>query len=184
MRSVGDRNHLEGGDEASPFVQAIEPFEVFYRREYSGCVRLAYVLSGSRWGAEDLAQDAFVEAHRRWSDIGSYENPGAWVRRVVSNRAVSGYRRRVAETRALIRMAGGWRSALSDLAPDTEGVWAAVRDLPRRQAQVVALTYLDGLSLKEIAEVLNVAVPTVSTHLRRGREALAVTLTISEVVTR
>lgn len=52
-------------DEVSePIVRGVEPFERFYRREYDGVVRLALVLSGSRWGAEDLAQDVFIEAHR------------------------------------------------------------------------------------------------------------------------
>ena len=64
-------------------------------------------LSGSRWGAEDLAQEAFLAAHRDWGRIGSYQQPAAWVRRVVANLAVSAFRRRVAETKALARIALG-----------------------------------------------------------------------------
>jgi DNA-directed RNA polymerase specialized sigma24 family protein len=70
-------------------------------------VGLAYALSGSRWGAEDLAQDAFLAAHRDWERIGSYEHPGAWVRRVVANLSVSMFRRRATEARALARVALG-----------------------------------------------------------------------------
>ncbi|HZD22944.1 MAG TPA: sigma factor [Acidimicrobiia bacterium] len=72
----------------------MESFETFYRREYDKAVRLALVLSGSRWGAEDLAQEAFIEAHRRWEDIGRYEDPEGWVRRVISNQSVSSRTRR------------------------------------------------------------------------------------------
>lgn len=175
--------NFEVDDSATPIIRGVESFDGFYRREYAGCVGLAYVLSGSRSGAEDLVQDAFLEAHRRWSDLGAYENPGAWVRRVVANRAVSKYRRRMAEARAIVKMMGGWQSTVPDLAEPTEEIWLAVRRLPRRQAQVVALTYLDGLSLQEIAAVLDVSVPTVGTHLQRARKTLAAALDISEEVT-
>ena len=65
--------------------QALEPpggFEHFYLREYRGVVELAYALSGNRAGAEDIAQEAFLRAHRDWQRVGHYQHPGAWVRRV------------------------------------------------------------------------------------------------------
>ena len=64
-------------------------------REIRDVVGLSYVLSGSRSGAEDLAQDAFVAAYRLWDRISGYENPGAWVRRVAVNRSISVGRRRL-----------------------------------------------------------------------------------------
>ena len=47
-----------------------QAFEDFYSQEYSAVVGLAYALSGSRSGAEDLAQEAFLAAHRNWHRIG------------------------------------------------------------------------------------------------------------------
>jgi predicted RNA polymerase sigma factor len=47
-----------------------------------------------------------VVAHRQWGRIGGYDDPGAWVRRVAANLAVSRVRRRLAEARALVRLAG------------------------------------------------------------------------------
>lgn len=41
-------------------------FEAFYREEYAAVVALIHVLSGSRPVAEDLAQEAFLRAHRDW----------------------------------------------------------------------------------------------------------------------
>src|SRR5918997_6471179 len=81
-----------------------ERFEDFYEREYPPVVGLAYALSGSRWGAEDLAQEAFLAAHRDWDRISTYEQSGAWVRRVVANLSVSAFRRRIAEAKALARL--------------------------------------------------------------------------------
>ena len=43
-------------DFTDPVVLGVAHFERFYRREYDRAVRLAFVLSGSRLGAEDLAQ--------------------------------------------------------------------------------------------------------------------------------
>ena len=153
--------------------RAPEAFEAFYDREYLAVVGLAYALSGSRWGAEDLAQEAFMAAHRDWARIGAYDNPGAWVRRVVANLSVSAFRRRVAETKALARIALGREEPLPDLAAGDPEFWAAIRALPRRQAQVVALHYLEDRSVAEVAEILDVTPGTVKRHLHDGRSALA-----------
>ena len=70
-------------------VNAVPDFETFYRREYRSVVGLAFALSGSRIVAEDIAQDAFLAAHKVWDRVGFYEKPESWVRRVVSNLSVS-----------------------------------------------------------------------------------------------
>jgi RNA polymerase sigma-70 factor (ECF subfamily) len=56
----------------------------------------------------------------------------------------------------------------------------AVRRLPRRQRQVIALTLLEDRSISETAEILGCGEETVRTHLRRGRRALAATLGLPE----
>jgi RNA polymerase sigma-70 factor, ECF subfamily len=89
--------------------QALEPpggFEHFYLREYRGVVELAYALSGNRAGAEDIAQEAFLRAHRDWPRVGHYQHPGAWVRRVAANLATSTVRRRLIEARWVVFSAG------------------------------------------------------------------------------
>jgi RNA polymerase sigma-70 factor (ECF subfamily) len=93
------------------------------------------------------------------------------VRRVVSNRAISRWRRQGRESRALSKLALQ-RDSYS-LANDDLSFWDAVRRLPRRQAQVVALHYLDDLPVSEIAATLGVAEGTVKATLYRGRAALA-----------
>jgi len=149
-----------------------EEFESFYARERRSVLGLAYVLSGSRSGAEDLAQEAFVAAYRSWEQVSGYDDPGAWVRRVVANRATSWLRRRAAEARALIRL-GGQNYAIPPLDPEAGLIWREVRRLPLRQAQAVALRYLDGQEVSDIARILECSENTVHTHLRRGRESLS-----------
>lgn len=145
-------------------------FDTFYQEHYSGLVQLAFVLSGSRYGAEDIAQDALVAAWKKW---GALEQPLAWTRRVVANLAVSAIRRRMAEGRAMIRLAVGRGEPIAELPePDTE-FWAAVRALPTRQRQMVALYYLGDCSVGEIAVTLGCAEGTVRATLHKGRLGLA-----------
>lgn len=150
----------------------LEDFEAFYARERAAVIGLAYVLSGSRSGAEDLAQEAFVSAYRHWNKIAGYDDPGAWVRRVLANSVTSRFRRRRSEARALLRLRGG-DFAIPPVDPETEALWQEVRRLPNRQAQAIALRYLDGQDVASIAGILECSENTVHTHLRRGREALA-----------
>ena len=148
-------------------------FDDFYLREYRRVVELAYALSGNRVGAEDIAQEAFLRAHRDWHRVGRYQHPGAWVRRVAVNLATSVVRRRLIEARALARVWAREEPALVELPPSGADFWRVVRSLPRRQAQVIALHYLEDLSVVEVARVLGCAEGTVKAQLHNGREALA-----------
>jgi RNA polymerase sigma-70 factor, ECF subfamily len=162
---------------ADPTPEAVS-FELLYRREFGKVVALAYVLSGSRSAAEELAQDAFMAAHRRWDVISGYDDPAAWVRRVCANRSTSLIRRRTSEAKALARLAGR-RVLPEELPPDAAAFWEKVRKLPKRQAQVIALHYLDDLSVAQIAAILDCAEGTVKVHLHRGRKALAAGLHVT-----
>jgi RNA polymerase sigma-70 factor (sigma-E family) len=148
-------------------------FDAFYAREWSGVAALAHSLSGSWAAAEELAQDAFVATFRNWERVSRLEKPEAWVRRVVVNAAISSLRRRAAEARARMRLTAVRPPAQVPRAREHEEFWAAVRALPRRQAQSLALHYLEDRPVAEIAEILGCAENTVKVHLHRGRLALA-----------
>jgi RNA polymerase sigma-70 factor, ECF subfamily len=163
-----------------PAVRPVETFDTFYRKEFAAVVGLAYVLSGNRWVAEDLAQEAFLVAHREWERVGAYEDPGTWVRRVVTNLSVSAFRRHTIEAKALARLALRQVWIVPDLEPSDERFWRAVRSLPRRQGAVIALHYLDDRSVAEIADVLEMAPGTVKKHLHDGRRTLAQVLEVEE----
>ncbi|MCP3996421.1 MAG: sigma-70 family RNA polymerase sigma factor, partial [bacterium] len=122
--------------------------------------------------AEEIAQDAFISGYRRWDRISRYDKPEAWLRRVVVNRSTSVLRRGVTEIKAIPRLRAGMRH-IPELEPEAAGVWDEVRALPRRQAQAIALFYLEDLSLDQIADVLECSPGTVKAHLRRGRERLS-----------
>jgi RNA polymerase sigma-70 factor, ECF subfamily len=166
------RRPTVAGFDDRPALTAPERFEVFYAREYHGAVLLAYALAGSWAAAEDIAQEAMLAALRAWDRVGRYEHTSRWLRRTVANMAVSSLRRRLAEGRALVRLAARPHPT-PELADDAVEYWRAVRTLPRRQAQTVALHYLEGLTTAEIAVVLGCSDATVRVHLHHARLALA-----------
>lgn len=159
------------------FVEAVflERFENFYQREQAALIGLAYTLTGSRRGAEDLAQDALFTAYRNWEKIATYDDPGAWVRRVLSNAAVSGFRRFTSETKALARI-GRPAHVMPDISPESAHVWAEVRKLSKRQTQCVALYYYEGSTVEDIADILEMSTSSVKTHLSRARAKLELVL--------
>jgi RNA polymerase sigma-70 factor (sigma-E family) len=150
-----------------------DDFDAFFRREYHALVGLAVVLTGDRTVAEDLAQDALLAAHRRWEQLAEYDDPGAWVRRAVANRSASTWRRRAREARAMTRLRQRAVDVVVPLEPPDEEFWDAVRSLPTRQAQCVALRYLEDRDAGEIAAILDIAPGTVRVHLHEARATLA-----------
>jgi RNA polymerase sigma-70 factor (ECF subfamily) len=153
-------------------VRAAEPFETFFRHEFPKMVAVAYAISGSRWAAEELAQEACLRAFRSWDSVSRYDKPGAWLRRVTINLANSLLRRRVSEVRALQRYVAGSIEVVDAHPVEEAEFWAQVRALPRRQREVIVLHYVDGMDTGEIADVLDIAESSVRTHLQRGKETL------------
>ena len=60
-------------------------------------------------------------------------------------------------------------------------MWRAIRSLPRRQAQVIALVYLEDRSLAQAAAILGCGEETAKTHLRRAKASLAKRLGIDRL---
>lgn len=151
-------------------------FSEVYERNYRRTLGLAYSLTGDRSTAEDITQDAFMQAHRHWARVAHYDDPMAFVRRAVANRSVSRWRRLATERAVLTRLRGRRHDDVAaPVVRDTE-FWAAVRSLPLQQCQVVALRYVEDMSIDEIAAVLNVRPGTVKTQLFRARQRLATQL--------
>lgn len=143
--------------------------------ESRGLVAAATAIVGDRHRAEEIVQDAFERCFRRWSRVSQLDRPGAWARRVAINQAISVARRSSTEHRAVQRF-GAMAASSADADPlaalDDEGLWAAVRALPRDQAAAIALRYGADLGVEDIAETLRTTVPAVKSLLHRGRAAL------------
>jgi RNA polymerase sigma-70 factor, ECF subfamily len=148
-------------------------FDELFAAERGRVVATVFALAGSAAVAEEITQEAFLRLHLHWAKVSRYDRPDQWVRRVAMNLAVSRRRRRTNEERALRRLGGRANVVAQPLDPRDDALWAAVRALPKRQAQAVALHYVDDLPVAEIATILGCAQGSVQTHLFRARQALA-----------
>lgn len=165
-----------------PEVRVPGTFELLYQRDYAAVVGLVLGLTGSRWVAEDLAQEAFLRAHRDWAQVGGMESPGGWVRQVAMNLARSRWRRLRSETRARLRETDHAETSRHGPDSESESFWSEVRHLPSRQAQAIALHYVEDLSVAEIAGMLGVAEGTVKALLHQGRQRLRRQLTAKGLI--
>ena len=150
-------------------------FEIFFRECYGSVVRAVAMAVGDRGRAEDLAQEAFARAFRRWRVVSAMERPVTWVYVVAMNAERSRWRREERASRCDVQM----QVVLDDPATGvTTGV--AVRDalgrLPPRQRCAVALRYLADLGIAEVAEVMGCAEGTVKATLHQALRNLRVDL--------
>ncbi len=146
---------------------------------------------------EDVVQDAFVQALRRWPRSGIPDNPGAWVLRVAKNRAVDLLRRqgRWEEKRALLERSilpapardGGQRVFFSTEVEDDElrMIFAMCHPaIPRDQRVALTLKTICGFGVGEIARAFLAQKATIAQRLVRAKRALReqrVALTMPEL---
>ena len=161
----------EGNLGSTTPLQAVPSFERLFVDEYPKMVALAAAVSGSRQHAEDIAQEAMTRLDRSWGKVQGYENPGAWVRRVTINLALSRRRRLAAEARAVLRLPRP-EVSLPPADPEDTAVWEAVAALPKNQRAAIALFFLEDRSITEIADILEVSPSTARVHLHRARQTL------------
>jgi RNA polymerase sigma factor (sigma-70 family) len=156
-------------------VDTTTDFEELVETESRGLIAAVYTIVGDLHRSEEIVQEAFERVFRRWRRVSRLDRPGAWVRRVAVNEAISMTRRRAVEQRALASLDGlsDRRGAPDPLAAlDDEGVWAEVRRLPAEQAAVVALRYGADLGIDDIAETLHLSAAAVKSLLHRARATL------------
>ena len=149
-------------------------FAIFYARHHASTLAVVLALRGRDVPAEEIAQEAFLVAYRRWDEVAVMDRPDLWVHRVALNTATSRLRRLAAEGRALGRVVA--RSGGTEAVPDHDAdvrFWATVRRLPRTQREVVALHYAADLSVADVATVLGCPEGTVKSRLHAARERYA-----------
>lgn len=149
-------------------------FEAFFRDHYRLVVRLAQNVVGDSQGAQDVAQDVFLAAYRRFP--GDYEQAAGWVRVAAVHTALNalrGERRR--DKRQLLAQSVSSLPSAEETAIEREAraeLRHHLRRLPRRSAAVLVMRH-GGMSYIEISEALGVKVGHVGTLLRRAESALA-----------
>ncbi|MFD2766380.1 SigE family RNA polymerase sigma factor [Micromonospora eburnea] len=149
-------------------------FEEFYRTTRQRVVMVLYALGGDLAEAQDAAQEAYVRAWQRWSQISGYDDPEAWVRTVGYRLLVNRWRK--IRNGLVAYRRHGPQPAVGPPSENTVALVAALRQLPAEQRQTVVLHHLADLSVDEIAEQTDTPSGTVKARLARGRKALAALL--------
>lgn len=156
----------------------MDDFESFYRATRDGCFRALVATVRDAEEADDLLAEAYTRALSRWDSVSGTPAPVAWVMRTALNLHRDRWRRLV-RGRRLRRPAQQAPASAVEADPK---VLDALRSLPERQRQVVALRVLAELDTSETASALGIAPGTVTAHLHRGLAALRERLAIREEI--
>jgi RNA polymerase sigma-70 factor (sigma-E family) len=145
-----------------------------YQAHALGLLRLAVIMLGERQAAEDVIQDAFLGLFRRWDSLQDSERALAYVRSSVFNGCRSVLRKR-ARNRQFVLIDPDVESAEARvvLGEEYREVLAALRRLPDRQREAVALRYCLDLSVDDVARAMGVAEGTVKSATSRGIAAIS-----------
>jgi RNA polymerase sigma-70 factor (ECF subfamily) len=156
-------------------------FRELFDRHAPRVFRLAQRMLRSAADAEDATQDAFLAAFRNAHTYRAGRPVLPWLLRIARNAALAIRGRRSADEEA--RRAARSGRARPEPSPSAEGlaeaaeqasiVREAVDGLPEAMRDVVVLMRLEGLSAREVAEVLDVTERTVWNRLRRALERLS-----------
>jgi RNA polymerase sigma-70 factor, ECF subfamily len=177
----GDRT---AGDEPG----ALELFEALVRQYQEQIYRVAYRMTGNHEDAQDLVQDALIEAYESFGRFERGTHFDRWIYRIMSNTNIDKLRRRpkvqIDSLDAPVMMEDG-SGVERDIADETEDpetrlmhglleepLQQALDALPQEFRSVVVLSDMEGLSYEEISHTLCCPVGTVRSRLHRGRNLL------------
>jgi RNA polymerase sigma-70 factor (ECF subfamily) len=152
--------------------------------------RVAYSVLRHREDAEDVTQEAFAKAYRRFGQLRDRDRFRAWIVRITWRMALDrqrSNRRRFAREAARETVEAGLQTRLEtglqtrpEGAADeivvarerADGLWAAIEALPEKLRLVVVLAGIEGHDVKEVGALLDVPEGTVKSRLFLARKQL------------
>ncbi|GAB2861563.1 RNA polymerase sigma factor [Nocardioides pacificus] len=145
-----------------------QEFTEFFAAHAPGLRRTAYVVVRDWHLAEDLTQQAMAKLYAAWSRTREATRL-AYARRIVVNECLSHLRRRPPETSVATLFDG---PAHAEPAESPLDLGQALALLPARQRAIIALRFLDDLSVHEVGGVLGIAEGTVKSQTSRALDTL------------
>lgn len=163
-----------------------EAFELLLRRYDDRAYRLAFSIVKDESEAQDVVQEAFLNAYRKLDSFKGDAQFGSWLYRVVVNAALMRIRQQdrrseigideaadgVAEEEGAFSDIPSWRIQADEAAEHhelREQIFAAVDELDPKYQATFLLREIEGLTIAEIAEVLDVSEGGVKSRLHRAR---------------
>ena len=151
-------------------------FEELVRIQQHRVYGLALRMLGNPAEAQDVAQEAFLRAHRGLAEFRGEARLSTWLYAIVSHLCLS---RLASSERRLTRDGEETLSRIADARPGPdqaleqgeleEALHRAIGELPEERRIVVVLRDVEGLAYEEIAEVLDLPLGTVRSRLHRAR---------------
>jgi len=143
-------------------------FQAYMAARWPVLVRTAFLLTGDRFLAEDLAQTALTRVYASWRRVRRADDVDAYVRRVLVNANTGRFRkRRVAEHLVAVPLDGRSHTPHEPIA-QRSALMAALAELPARQRAVVVLRYWEDLSERDVASVMGCSVGTVKSQASKA----------------
>jgi RNA polymerase sigma-70 factor (sigma-E family) len=149
-------------------------FHDFVVAHSTSLARLARLLVADPDDADDLVQTSLLRAWRVWRRVRQTDAPYAYVRKIMVNAAVSGWKRRWRNELATDPLPGLPGDDESQRVVDQDYLIRAVRSLPSRQRAAVVLRYFCDLDDAGSADVLGCNVSTVRSQISRALTHLRV----------
>jgi RNA polymerase sigma-70 factor (ECF subfamily) len=149
-------------------------FEKFYRSSFPRLARTLTVLTADTRFVDDVVQDSFLLARRKWPEIRFYDVPEAWVTKVAMRLMRRRQSKESARSAGIVSDLAGLAApgSICDIVAQHHDLYAAIRLLPDRQREIIVLYYLLGYPVLDIADILGIADGTVKAHLSHGRQRL------------
>ena len=151
-------------------VEAAAPFETFLKDHQTRLFGALCLMTGDRFEAEEIAQEAFLRVFERWDRVASMEDPAGYLFRVSMNVFRTRRRRAAMALRRTIR--AGPEPDAFDVVEDREVVLRGLARVSRDERAALVATSLYGLSSDEAARLLGVKPSTVRARATRARAAL------------
>ena len=159
-------------------------FAAIVEQHYPRLLRTAFVMTGQTADAEDLAQDALIQAWQARTNFAHRSRPETWLYSILLNIDRKRRRSLLRSWRRMLtwfQLHGEKESAAPGSALQTaewrDSLWSTVAELPTTQRHVVILKYAEGLTHEQIATILNCPLGTVKSRLHHGLRNLARKLT-------
>jgi RNA polymerase sigma-70 factor (ECF subfamily) len=153
----------------------VSAFETIVERYRAVLIARAHARLGSFADAEDVAQEAFVQAYTQLHTLRDQDKFGPWLRRITSNLCVEAIRRR--RSVASLDDIEDTPIATSDDDPRKATTRLVVRDalakLSDEKRITTTLCYINGYSHAEVAGILEVPLATVRSRLQSAKKQLS-----------
>lgn len=136
--------------------------------------RQAYQYTGTEHDAEDLVQELLIELYQKQDKMLAVKSLKAWLMRCLYHRFIDSYRKKKSTPRFEDIHDTQTESKLANVDSPEKDYWhtqviEGLDSLSNEQRMVICLHDLEGNTIAEISEIMNLPIGTLKSHLHRGR---------------